>query len=162
MFFSSGLTHRDDFYRKTYKTGRHCEAATPTKQSMFIITLRSSGWLPAAFRAVAMTIIFADHHSNCASPASMCIKASRTYTIRFPERVPLKICQSADYDFGAGGFSGKSCGQPRLLQPLGRAGAHDGENLCRIPSPLPPPHHPAGMHAKQMPCWRISMPQSQA
>jgi hypothetical protein len=27
------------------KTGRHCEAAQPTKQSMFIIALRSSGLL---------------------------------------------------------------------------------------------------------------------
>jgi hypothetical protein len=50
------------------KTGRHCEAVQPTKQSMFIITLRFSGLLPAAFRAVAMTIISADHHSNCVSP----------------------------------------------------------------------------------------------
>jgi hypothetical protein len=50
------------------KTGRHCEAAQPTKQSMFIITFRFSGLLPAAFRAVAMTIISADYHSNCLSP----------------------------------------------------------------------------------------------
>jgi hypothetical protein len=27
------------------KAGRHCEAAQPTKQSMFIIALRSSGLL---------------------------------------------------------------------------------------------------------------------
>jgi hypothetical protein len=34
----------------------NCEAAQPTKQSMFIIVLRSSGLLPAAFLAVAMTM----------------------------------------------------------------------------------------------------------
>jgi hypothetical protein len=28
-----------------HKAGRHCEAAQPTKQSMFIIALRSSGLL---------------------------------------------------------------------------------------------------------------------
>jgi hypothetical protein len=43
-------------------------------QSMFIITLRFSGLLPAAFRAVAMTIISADHHSNCLSPISFLLR----------------------------------------------------------------------------------------
>jgi hypothetical protein len=55
MFFS-GLAHLGDFHHKMCKTGRHCEAAQPTKQSMFIIALRSSGLLPAAFLAVAMTM----------------------------------------------------------------------------------------------------------
>jgi hypothetical protein len=45
-----------DFHHKMRKAGRHCEAAQPTKQSMFIIALRSSGLLPAAFLAVAMTM----------------------------------------------------------------------------------------------------------
>jgi hypothetical protein len=52
----SGLAHLGDFHHKMHKTARHCEAAQPTKQSIFIITLRSSGLLPAAFRAVAMTM----------------------------------------------------------------------------------------------------------
>jgi hypothetical protein len=34
-----------DFHHKMRKTGRHCEAAQPTKQFMFIIALRSSGLL---------------------------------------------------------------------------------------------------------------------
>jgi hypothetical protein len=45
-----------DFHHKMRKTGRHCEAAQPTKQSMAISVLCASGLLPAAFRAVAMTM----------------------------------------------------------------------------------------------------------
>jgi hypothetical protein len=52
----TGLTHLGDFHHKMRKTGRHCASSQTTKQSMFIITLRSSGLLPAAFRAVAMMI----------------------------------------------------------------------------------------------------------
>jgi hypothetical protein len=63
----SGLAHLGDFYHKMRKAARHCEAAQPTKQSMHITLLSASGWLPAAFRAVAMTIISADHHSTCLS-----------------------------------------------------------------------------------------------
>jgi hypothetical protein len=42
---NSGLAHSGDFHHKMCKAGRHCEAAQPTKQSMFIIALRSSGLL---------------------------------------------------------------------------------------------------------------------
>jgi hypothetical protein len=38
------------------KTGRHCEAAQPTKKSITISVLCASGLLPAAFLAVAMTM----------------------------------------------------------------------------------------------------------
>jgi hypothetical protein len=38
---------------------------------MHITNLLSCGLLPAAFRAVAMTIISADYHSNCVSPDGM-------------------------------------------------------------------------------------------
>jgi hypothetical protein len=67
--FLSGLARLGDFHHKMRETGGHCALAQPTKQSMFIIiTLRSSGGLPAAFRAVTMTIISADHHTSCVSP----------------------------------------------------------------------------------------------
>jgi hypothetical protein len=67
-FTLSGRAQLSDFHHKMRKTGRHCEAAQPTKQSMFIIALRSSGLLPAAFRAVAMTIIYDNCHRSCVSP----------------------------------------------------------------------------------------------
>jgi hypothetical protein len=51
-----GLTHLGDFHHKMRKTGRHCEAAQPTKQSIAIRVLCASGLLPAAFLAVAMTM----------------------------------------------------------------------------------------------------------
>jgi hypothetical protein len=57
----------NDFYHKTCREGVIAMSAAK-KQSMLIITSRCSGWLPAAFLAVAMTIISADHHGNCASP----------------------------------------------------------------------------------------------
>jgi hypothetical protein len=45
-----------DFHHKMRKTGRHCASAQPTKQSMHINIPSTSGLLPAAFRAVAMTV----------------------------------------------------------------------------------------------------------
>jgi hypothetical protein len=63
----------DDFHHKMRKTGRHCAAVQPTRQSMHLTLLSASGWLPAAFRAVAMTIIAADRHTSCASPALDCL-----------------------------------------------------------------------------------------
>jgi hypothetical protein len=53
---TAGLTHLGDFHHKMRKTGRHCEAAQPTKQSITISVLCASGLLPAAFLAVAMTM----------------------------------------------------------------------------------------------------------
>jgi hypothetical protein len=52
----AGLTHLGDLHHKMRKTGRHCESAQPTKQSMAISVLCASGLLPAAFLAVAMTM----------------------------------------------------------------------------------------------------------
>jgi hypothetical protein len=52
----TGLAQSDDFHHKLIRKGRHCVAAQPMKQSMAISVLCASGWLPAAFRAVAMTM----------------------------------------------------------------------------------------------------------
>jgi hypothetical protein len=52
----SGLAHLGDFHHKMRKTDRHCASAETTKQSIHINILSASGWLSAAFRAVAMAI----------------------------------------------------------------------------------------------------------
>jgi hypothetical protein len=44
----AGLTHLGDFHHKMRKTGRHCEAAQPTKQSIAISVLCASGLLRCA------------------------------------------------------------------------------------------------------------------